>query len=133
MEQQFRDDFRSAGNTRERAMLWNAAVLDIVTQAPAQFAREVRQDLRYTLRVYRNRSTTGALAVGALAVAIGASTGIFGVVNAALIRSLPFSIQRAWSRSGAHRRERFEGAPPFWNGNIEVLTCEAPPHSLPPR
>ena len=41
MEQQFRDDFRSAGNTRQRAMLWNAAVLDIVTQAPAQFACEV--------------------------------------------------------------------------------------------
>jgi putative ABC transport system permease protein len=108
MEQQFRDDLRSASSTQQRAMLWIAAVLDIVTQAPAQFSREVWQDLRYTVRVYRNRSTTAALAVGALAVAIGASTGIFGVLNAVLIRSLPFSnpesLVEIWrSRTGALR------------------------------
>lgn len=91
MEQQFRDELRFATSARHRAMLCVTTVLDIAAHAPAQLAREVWQDLCHTFRVYRDRCATGALAVAALAVAIGASTGIFGVVNAVMIRSLPFS------------------------------------------
>lgn len=91
MERQFRDEYRDASTTGERTRLWTTALLDVVRQAPVQLISEVRQDLRYTVRVYRKRSMRGALAIVALALAIGGSTGVFGVVNAVLIRSLPFA------------------------------------------
>src|SRR5687768_9559417 len=90
MERQFCDEYRGAHTGGERSRLWIAAVLDVARHAPRQFASEAWLDLRYTFRVYRSRSTGGALAAGALALAIGASAGVFGVVSAVLLRSLPF-------------------------------------------
>ena len=48
------------------------------------------QDLKYTLRLWSNRPWQTALAIAALAIGIGANTGVFSVVNALLLRSLPF-------------------------------------------
>lgn len=50
----------------------------------------LRQDLRHTLRLWANRPWNTASAVIALAIGIGANIGIFSVVNALLLRSLPF-------------------------------------------
>lgn len=48
------------------------------------------QDLRYTLRLWARRPWQAGFAIAALAIGIGANTGVFSVVNALLVRSLPF-------------------------------------------
>src|SRR5580693_5427409 len=50
----------------------------------------VFQDLKYTLRHWASRPWHTAFAIAALAIGIGANTGVFSVVNALLLRSLPF-------------------------------------------
>jgi putative ABC transport system permease protein len=51
---------------------------------------EVFQDLKYTLRFWANKPWPTAFAIAALAIGIGANTGVFSVVNGLLLRSLPF-------------------------------------------
>ena len=48
------------------------------------------QDLKYTFRLWANRPWQAAFVVTALAIGIGASTGVFSVVNGLLLSSLPF-------------------------------------------
>ena len=55
-----------------------------------QLAREVFQDLKYALRLWASRPWHAGLAIAALAIGIGANTGVFSVVDALLLRSLPF-------------------------------------------
>jgi putative ABC transport system permease protein len=47
-------------------------------------------DCRYGLRLLRNNPVSTSVAIMALAIGIGANAGVFGVVNALLLRSLPF-------------------------------------------
>jgi putative ABC transport system permease protein len=48
------------------------------------------QDLKYALKLWAARPWQTAFAIAALAIGIGANTGVFSVVNALLLRSLPF-------------------------------------------
>lgn len=52
--------------------------------------REAGQDARHTFRLWSRRPLYTAFAIVALAIGIGAGTGVFSVVNALLLRSLPF-------------------------------------------
>jgi putative ABC transport system permease protein len=53
-------------------------------------AREVTQDVKHTLRLWTRRPWHTGFAILALAIGIGANTGVFSVVNSLLLRSLPF-------------------------------------------
>ena len=90
LERQFRDEYGETRGIGKRALFWLRALSDLATSIPAEFARELRQDLTYAARVYRRRALATALALAALALAIGGATGVFSVLNALLIRSLPF-------------------------------------------
>jgi putative ABC transport system permease protein len=49
------------------------------------------QDVRYAVRSLRSRPLLVVVAVAVLALGIGASTAVFGVVDAVLLRPLPFA------------------------------------------
>lgn len=55
-----------------------------------RFTREVIADLRYGLRVLRRNPGFAAIAISTLALGVGATTAIFSVVNAVMLKPLPF-------------------------------------------
>jgi len=90
LEQQFADEYREARGARERARLWLHALRDLAWSIPVELAAELKQDLAHSLRVHSRRPFLMLFTVGILALAIGGATGVFSVVNAVLIKSLPF-------------------------------------------
>jgi hypothetical protein len=90
LEQQFSDEYRDADGALARLAVWMRTLRDLAISIPLELGRELRQDLRYSVRIYSKRPGVTFLAVAAMALAIGATTGVFSVVNALLLRSLPF-------------------------------------------
>jgi putative ABC transport system permease protein len=90
LQRQFRDEYRDVRGVRGLVTLWFRTLVDLVRSLPVQVAREVGQDTRHTLRLWRRRPLHTAFAMAVLTIAIGANTGMFSVLNALLLRSLPF-------------------------------------------
>ena len=69
----------------------------------------ILRDLVLAARLLRRRAGFSALAITILAVAIGANSAIFSVVNAVLLRAPAFEApERPGRRSGSARRERHD-------------------------
>jgi putative ABC transport system permease protein len=88
MERAFRDEIAEAGGAT--AGLWLRLARDLAISIPLQLAREAMQDTHHAFRLWAKRPLQTAFAIAALAIGIGANVGVFSVVNALLLRSLPF-------------------------------------------
>jgi putative ABC transport system permease protein len=90
LEQQFMDEYREMRGAWNHFCFWMRALTDLAISIPVEFVHELKQDLGFALRAYCRRPLLTVLALSSLALAIGAATGVFSVVNAVLLRSLPF-------------------------------------------
>jgi putative ABC transport system permease protein len=87
MAQAFRDGRRD-GRTAELVLDLAA---DVATTAPKEHAHVLFSDLRYAVRTMRKTPMFTAAVVLTVALAIAANTAIFSVVNAVIVRPLPFA------------------------------------------
>jgi hypothetical protein len=87
------------------------------------------QDLRYAFRSLARQPSFAVTAIATLALGIGATTAIFSVVNAVVIRPLPYAdpdrivaIMHVWTRTGT--RGATVSAPDFedWKDRCHVIS-----------
>jgi len=122
LHQQFLDDQREARTLGDRARVWLSALRDLAWSIPIEFARELRQDLSHSLRVHWRRPFLMTFTIAILALAIGGATGVFSVVNAVLIKSLPFrEPERLVAFGGGGRVMESPAAFHKWRGNNGYL------------
>src|SRR6185295_14937456 len=93
MTDTFRDQHRDAAGGGSGALmrLWWDTLKGIVTMAPREHADLLKQDVAYGLRVLRRAPAFALAAIVTLALGIGANTAIFTLVDAVLLRPLPFA------------------------------------------
>ncbi len=93
LEREFKDEYADVANKGafEVARFWARTIVDVCRSVPQQLTREIGQDCRHACRLWRRRPLHTLFTVAVLAIAIGANTGVFSVLNALVLRSLPFA------------------------------------------
>jgi predicted permease len=84
----FVDRDRGAAGAWARARLWLEALTGVLVEAPKEHARMLAQDLRYGVRVLRERALVTTTIVITLGLGIGLNTAMFSLVNAVVLRAM---------------------------------------------
>ena len=87
MEQVFEGRLKSEPSLR----VWLDTIADLAFSAPAEHLHILGADLKYGARMIRKAPAFTLVALLAMALGIGATTAVFSLVNAVLIRSLPYA------------------------------------------
>lgn len=90
METAFRDERRAAGRRGALIGLWLAAIADILKTAPSEHLDILTRDARFALRAASARPAHTLASIFTLGLALGASTVMFAVVDAVMLRPLPY-------------------------------------------
>jgi putative ABC transport system permease protein len=101
LQEEFADRVARDGPARARRWYWRQTIRSCLTRCPRRFdhapARPRRplmqhliHDVRFALRLLRRAPGFTAVVIVTLALGIGATTAIFSVVHAALLKPLPF-------------------------------------------
>lgn len=110
----------AARSPAARAALWIAVLYDaarsvIRERVPARrhIVEQLRQDTRHAWRVVRSTPGFSAFVILLMALGIGATTAVFSVVHAVLLRPLPFTeperLMFVWEQRHAVRRNTVGG------------------------
>jgi putative ABC transport system permease protein len=95
---EFRDEFgeemeRVAAKRMQsepRLLLWLSLMADVAVTAPREHFQILTRDVKHSVRLLANAPGFTATALLALALGVGASVIIFSLIDAVLLRSLPF-------------------------------------------
>jgi predicted permease len=96
--------------------------------------RTLLQDLRYATRMLWKKPGFTAVAVVTLALGIGANSAIFSVINAVLLKPLPFErpeqLMTPWAGEGSTGEEQYVSYPDFndWRERTQTLSGVAAFH-----
>jgi MacB-like protein len=132
LQQQFLDDYREADTAGARFKLWLSALGDLAWSIPVELAHELKQDFSHSLRVHARRPFVTTFTIAILALAIGGATGVFSVVNAVLIKALPFRdpgrlvVLSGLNIVGASAAEfhKWRGSSAYLDDAVQALTAE---------
>jgi predicted permease len=151
---EFRDEFggemtrlyRDRGREEPWWRLWCSLVVDLLRTAPPEHLSMLAQDLRHAWRGLRRTPVIATTVVLTLGLGVGASTAVFSVVHAILLRPLPYperdrlvelfeedlkagSLTRASAlnyRSWAERSRALEAIGAFQNGGLTLTDAGDP-------
>ncbi|MCH8948212.1 MAG: hypothetical protein IH789_11400 [Acidobacteria bacterium] len=139
MEQMFRQrrkEEERQGGAMGTLKLWWETLADIARTAPREHLEILAQDVGFALRLMRKNLGFTAVAVLTLALGIGANTAIFSVVNAVLLRPLPYPdpgrLVFVWESNPKIGFPRFPASPPnYFDWKAQNQSLRTLPPTLP--